>query len=246
MKNFVIRDATKADATFIAAVVLEAMGHDAFSCLPAEKPGQKSAAEKAGRQGEGQNAEAILPPQSEGQVMTKKGERAKELDQDQGDMPSISRMAASCEREDTLYSYANTRIACVDGQAAGALVSYPGDGYTAVRDLTWSSIMGFEFNPEELKVDLECQEGEYYLDSMAILPRFRKLVFEDEGATDKIGHLLMLDGIRKGRSLGYKRISLIVAVSHPKLIEYYGALGFQAAEEITFFDEPYLRMTKEI
>lgn len=42
-----------------------------------------------------------------------------------------------CARPDTLYSYARTRIACVEGNAVGSLTAYSGDDYLSLRELTW-------------------------------------------------------------------------------------------------------------
>ena len=42
-----------------------------------------------------------------------------------------------CARPDTLYSYARTRIACVEGNAVGSLTAYSGDDYQPLRGFTW-------------------------------------------------------------------------------------------------------------
>ncbi len=88
----------------------------------------------------------------------------------------------------------------------------------------------------------ECLPGEFYLDSMAILPEFRGRAYEYAGSTDRIGHLLMLDGIEQGRRKGFPRISLIVDKAKPRLKSYYSALGFRPDGEILFFGHLYDRM----
>ncbi len=50
----------------------------------------------------------------------------------------LSGLSGRCARPDTLYSFARTRIACVDGKAVGSLTAYSGDDYPAVKKLTWS------------------------------------------------------------------------------------------------------------
>lgn len=92
----------------------------------------------------------------------------------------------------------------------------------------------------------ECYPGEFYLDSMAILPEFRGKAYEYAGSTDRIGHLLMLDGIEQGRRKGFPRISLIVDKSKPRLKSYYSALGFRPDGEILFFGHLYDRMIKDL
>lgn len=146
-----------------------------------------------------------------------------------------------CARPDTLYSYARTRIACVDGEPAGSLTAYSGDDYLPLRDFTWGLL-----DPTVQYPEPECLPGEFYLDSMAILPEFRGMAFEYAGSTDRIGHLLMLDGIEVGKKKGFSRISLIVDKAKPRLFAYYSALGFRPDGEILFFGHLYDRMIKEI
>lgn len=90
----------------------------------------------------------------------------------------------------------------------------------------------------------ECLPGEFYLDSLAVLPEFRRMTFEYAGSTDRIGHLLMLDGIEEGRRKGLHRISLIVDKAKPRLNSYYSALGFRPDGEVLFFGHLYNRMVK--
>ena len=153
----------------------------------------------------------------------------------------LPKMAEVCRREDTLYSYTRTRVACVDGAPVGSLTAYPGDGYLELRKFTWGLFGNEVANPDSV-ADIECRPGEFYLDSMALLPEFRGGTYEYYGTTDRIGHLLMLDGIKKGRDLGFKKISLIVEQDRPRLRSYYSALGFRTDGELTFFGDPYYRM----
>ena len=146
-----------------------------------------------------------------------------------------------CARPDTLYSFTRTRVACVDGKAAGSLTAYSGDDYLTLRDLTWGLL-----DPTVQYPEPECLPGEFYLDSMAILPEFRGMTFEYAGSTDRIGHLLMLDGISVGRGKGFSRISLIVDKAKPRLFAYYSALGFRPDGEILFFGHLYDRMIKDL
>ncbi len=154
---------------------------------------------------------------------------------------TLARFGELCARPDTLYSYTRTRIACVDGISAGSLTAYPGDDYLRLRELTWGLLAPAVRHPEP-----ECRPGEFYLDSMAILPEFRGRTFEYAGSTDRIGHLLMLDGIEEGRRKGFPLISLIVDKEKPRLYAYYSALGFRPDGEIFFFGHLYDRMVKEV
>ena len=116
----------------------------------------------------------------------------------------------------------------VDGIEAQAIVEQPSEGDSSGA----------------LSMEPECRPGEFYLDSMAILPEYRRMTFEYAGSTDCIGHLLMLDGIEQGRRKGFPRISLIVDKTKPRLFTYYSALGFRPDGEILFFGHLYDRMIK--
>ena len=165
-----------------------------------------------------------------------------------------------CARPDTLYSYTRTRVACVDGKAVGSLTAYSGDDYQPLRNFTWGLLntvfASNDTSDEEASdedsvpgvpsAEPECIPGEFYLDSMAILPEFRRMTFEYAGSTDRIGHLLMLDGIEEGHRKGFLRISLIVDKAKPRLKTYYSALGFRPDGEVLFFGHLYDRMIKDL
>lgn len=146
-----------------------------------------------------------------------------------------------CGREDTLYSYRRTRVACVGDVPAGALVSYPGEENAALRTFTWRLLNdGYS----EGDTEAECEAGEYYLDSLAVHPDFRGQVFDCKGSRGKAGHLLMMDGIRCGQARGFSLTSLIAAADSPRLQHYYTQLGFRPVREILFFGHPYVRMVR--
>ncbi len=228
--SFIIRNAQPSDADFIARTVLSGVGYAAFDAQALREPVQLT--------------DSFMPLSSAVDVF-------KEI----------------CAREDTLYSYARTRIACVDGRSAGALISYPGEDNAALRTFTWSLLeddsspaaSSEASNPvppsQESResdtsddmfadVDAECEAGEYYLDSLAVHPDFRGSLFDYEDTRDKLGHILLLDGIRRGQALGYTRISLIVDVDRPRLHHYYSQLGFRPVRDILFFGHHYTRMVR--
>ena len=74
-----------------------------------------------------------------------------------------------CRRSDTLYSWRNARIACVNGKRAGAMVSYSGESYGEARSITFPLFPGLT-QAELDATDIETFPGEWYLDSLAVLP----------------------------------------------------------------------------
>jgi len=136
------------------------------------------------------------------------------------------------ERKDTLYSYANTRVAEVDGVAAGSLLSYPGELYKDLKEKTFREFWP-DFFTQFDKDEPETGPGEYYLDSLAVLPAFRK---------QGIGRALILDGVRKGLSLGFRQVALVVDPDYPHLVRLYESLGFVPAGRRNAFGTDFLRM----
>ena len=235
--SFIIRNAQPSDADFIARTVLSGVGYAAFDEEALREPIELT--------------DSFMPLSS-----------------------AVDVFRDICAREDTLYSYARTRIACVDGRSAGALISYPGEENAALRTFTWNLLnppaasceasnpavvepveTPAEPSPKVIStnsmatntfsdVEPECEAGEYYLDSLAVHPDFRGRLFEYEGTQEKLGHILLLDGIRRGEALGYTRTSLIVDVDRPRLKHYYSQLGFRPVRDILFFGHHYTRMVR--
>ena len=140
-----------------------------------------------------------------------------------------------CAEPDTLFSYNNAVIACIDGEDAGALVSYDGALYAKAREKT------FRMFREELGNDnsgyaMETGPGEYYLDSIALRPEFRG---------HDMGLDILRDTILKARDKGFRRFTLIVDVDAPRKIAYYSRLGFKPGCTMETFGSTYLKMVLE-
>lgn len=148
----------------------------------------------------------------------------------------LGNLIKSESREDTLYSYARTRVAEVDGKAVGALLSYPGELYKDLKENTFR-----EFWPEYFSQfgadDPETDPGEYYLDSLAVLPAFRK---------QGIGRSLLEDGIRLGIQQGFTQIALVADAEMPHLVGLYQSMGFVPAGHRHAFDTDFLRMLYKV
>lgn len=142
------------------------------------------------------------------------------------------RLIESERRADTLDSYANTRVAEVDGVVVGSLQSYPGDIYRDLRRKTFTEFWP-ELAEEEATYDQETDPGEYYLDCVAVLPAYRRR---------GIGRALLQDGIAKGISLGYRQIALVADAEMPHLVRLYESLGFVPAEHRHAFGVDFMRM----
>lgn len=148
-------------------------------------------------------------------------------------LDDIIRRLTECEmRDDLLYSYCRTRVAEADGMAVGSLLSYPGDIYREMRHKTFREIWP-DLALMDATSEVETDPGEYYLDTLAVLPAYRR---------KGIGLTLLRDGISRGIGMGYDRIALAADSDCPHLIRLYESAGFFPADHRRAFGVDFLRM----
>lgn len=154
------------------------------------------------------------------------------LDMDTSD---LGKAAHVCSDDFGLYSWKNALIAEEDGKPIGCIISYPGDKYLQFREYTWPKLWT-DIDPDLMRnTPHETVTGEYYLDSMAILPEYRG---------KSIGKKLMLAAIEHGKELGFEKFALIVDVDKPHLHDYYCQLGFKGVGPIRFLTHLFTKMIK--
>ena len=145
----------------------------------------------------------------------------------------MDRFIESCSNESTMYSWKNSIIATVNNVPVGCLIAYDGSRYDELRKKTWSSLWE-DTDPSIIENTVkEAHEGEFYLDSMAILPDYRKL---------GIGKLLIEYAIKKGKELSCQYSSLLVDLDKPSLKAYYETMGLKEFGKMEFFGHNYYRM----
>ena len=144
----------------------------------------------------------------------------------------LERLSICEERTDTLYTHARTRVAEFDGTPVAALLSYPGELYKPLKEKTFRELWP-GFFAQFASDDPETGPGEYYLDSLAVLPAFRH---------QGIGRALMKDGIWIGLSKGFNQIALVADSEMPHLVSLYESLGFVPEEHRHAFGTDFQRM----
>ena len=150
---------------------------------------------------------------------------------------NIYERLTECERrEDLLYSYRHSRVTEMDGIPVGSLLSYPGEIYRELRHKTFRELWP-DLAQMDAESEMETGPGEYYLDSLAVLPSCRHR---------GIGKALLLDGIQKGESLGYNRIALVADSDMPHLVRLYESIGFVPADHRHAFGVDFQRMIYEV
>lgn len=124
----------------------------------------------------------------------------------------------------TQYSYANSLVALADGKPAGALCGYDGAALNELRAGTLAVVN--KYNPLVGPIDDETQPGEFYLDSIGVLPQYRGL---------GIGSMLINAMTEIACNEGHRFVGLLVDFDNPKAEELYSRLGFRRAGTRMFF-----------
>ena len=138
-------------------------------------------------------------------------------------------------RDVSQYSWRNTLIAEVDGVTAGALVGYDGALLTTLREPIYPLLerhLGSTLNIED-----ETEVGEFYLDSVGVLPEYR-----GRGVASR----LFEAQCERASALGHKVAGLIVDVDKPKAEALYARLGFVYLDDKDFFSHRMKHMVRQL
>lgn len=120
------------------------------------------------------------------------------------------------EREVSQYSYRNTLVAEVGGRAVGALVGYDGAMLEQLREPIFPLLE--QHLGQVPTIEDETQAGEFYLDSLGILPDFRGM---------GIGRRLIEAMTQRAFDQGHEHVGLIVDFENPSAERLYTSLGFR-------------------
>ncbi len=120
------------------------------------------------------------------------------------------------KRRKTQYSYQNALVCEVDGVSAGAIVGYDGALLEKLRQPIYPLLK--KHLDEVPNIEDETEAGEYYLDSLGVLPLFRGL---------GVGRTLINAATERAFAAGYGRVGLIVDFDNPNAERLYTAIGFE-------------------
>ncbi len=136
-----------------------------------------------------------------------------------------------CSRKDVLYSWNNTVIATTNGESVGMLTQYDGQFYHEMRIKTMALIAKY-YGTEFHNMEDETQAGEYYIDSLAVVEKYRHL---------GIGRALLQNAIKKGLDMGLN-ITIAVDPANKRAQKLYSSLGFKKHSDIFIFGHTYYKL----
>ena len=126
-------------------------------------------------------------------------------------------MTMLVEREDSQYSYRNTLVAVDEEKVIGISVSYDGGRLHKLRR-AFIEAAKEHIGKNHSGMDDETGAGELYLDSLAVLPEYRR---------QGIAKALLLATKEKANQYGLPYVGLLVDKSNPDGEALYSSVGFR-------------------
>ena len=138
-----------------------------------------------------------------------------------------SELCAVAKRDDTLYSWQRSMIAEVDGNPVGLCLAYDAACYHEMRSATFPLLPSSD--PSTNQQEDETGPGEFYIDTLAVEPEYRRL---------GIASCLLRNAIEKAETLSLTPTILVVHYNLPAL-NLYRKIGFCCASEQFVYGEIY-------
>ena len=137
-------------------------------------------------------------------------------------------MTLLVEREDSQYSYKNTLVALDGEKVVGISVSYDGGKLHKLRQAFIASAKKY-IGKDHSGMDDETQAGELYLDSLAVLPEYRR---------HGIARRLLRATKERADKMGLPCVGLLVDKGNPSGEALYSSVGFRYANDSTWGGHP--------
>lgn len=130
-------------------------------------------------------------------------------------------MTMLVERDDSQYSYRNTLVAMDGDRVVGVSVSYDGAHLHQLRR-AFIQAAKQQLGKDHSGMDDETQAGELYLDSLAVLPDYRR---------QGIARKLLLATKERANRMGLPCVGLLVDKGNPAGQALYTSVGFRYAND---------------
>ena len=142
-------------------------------------------------------------------------------------------MTMLVEREDSQYSYRNTLVAMDADRVVGISVSYDGGLLHELRR-AFIEAAKEHIGKDHTGMDDETQAGELYLDSLAVLPEYRR---------QGIARKLLLATKERASRMGLPCVGLLVDKDNPVGEALYASVGFQYVNDNQWGGHPMKHLT---
>ena len=140
----------------------------------------------------------------------------------------LKMMTLLVEREDSQYSYKNTLVAMDSEKVVGIAVSYDGGKLHELRQ-TFIQAAKEYIGKDHSRMDDETQAGELYLDSLAVLPEYRR---------QGIAQRLLKATKEKANAIGLPYVGLLVDKGNSAGEALYASAGFRYANDSQWGGHP--------
>ena len=130
-------------------------------------------------------------------------------------------MTLLVEREDSQYSYKNTYVALDGDKVVGISVSYDRSKLHEFRRSFLALALEY-IGKDHSGMDDETQAGELYLDSLAVLPEYRR-----QGIASRLTKATK----ERADRMGLPRVGLLVDKGNPSGEALYTSVGFRYAND---------------
>ncbi len=144
-----------------------------------------------------------------------------------------------------ILSYQYADVAENEGKVVGLLLSFPADFFPRLNkpiekelpSIYKASSLRYKNRVIPMLQTKEAKQGEYYVDSLAVDPKYR--------ATG-IGSCLLEIAKQKSLTYGYKKMSLIVKTNNKSAFKLYKKKGYSVRGKLQMAGNNYLSMVKTI
>ena len=142
-------------------------------------------------------------------------------------------MTMLVERENSQYSYRNTLVAMDGDRLVGIAVSYDGGRLHELRQ-AFVEAAKIRIGKDHSGMDDETQAGELYLDSLAVLPDYRR---------QGIARRLLKATKEKADRMGLPCVGLLVDKGNPSGEALYVSVGFRYVNDNSWGGHPMKHLT---
>lgn len=153
-------------------------------------------------------------------------------------------ISAFCKEKNNRFSYENIDVVESEGSIAGLVLAFPAEKEmklnTAIMkklpSLYKTKISTYKEKVVPMLNSEEAKPGEYYIDSIAVHPKYRK---------KGLGKKLLMTARKKAIKRGFNKVSLIVKPKNKGAIKLYKSSGYNMDGTVDMPSTDYYRMVKK-